>query len=276
MSLVQAPAARQSYADPFAVGFSVAEPARRRLLSYIGRWGRARRWLDPDLLRVLDVGCAFGYGSAAILARGPRGRRVVGVEQDHEHVEQGRRHFPWIPILEADATDLPLADGSVDAVLMLDIVEHVESPERALAEARRVLRPGGVLVVSVPHRGLLQGLDSLNVYRALRRRHPSWPPLEAATESGSGTHRHFSIRELSDLMGPGFTVDRVARSGLGLQELLYLALLLLRVPLRTPRVPSALLALHLAVYTLDDLLALGPLSYHLTVRARAVDEANRS
>jgi hypothetical protein len=98
--------------------------------------------------------------------------------------------------------------------------------------------------VSVPHSGLLHRLDALNVYESLRRRRPHWPPLEAATESGGHEHRHFRVSELEALLRPHFGVDRVARTGLGLQELLHLALLLLRVPLRAERVTRALLPLH--------------------------------
>lgn len=259
-------------ADPFAAPPAAPAPRRPRVLSYVGRWGRARRWLPADALRVLDVGCSFGYGSAAIAAHGPPGRAVVGVELDAQHLAEGARRFPWIRILEGDATALPLPDGLVDAVLLLDVLEHLGDPRRAVAEAHRVLRPGGVLVVSVPHRGLLRRLDALNVYTAMRRRRPSWPPLEPATESANGTHRHFGPEELTAVMSPWCVVDRVARTGLGLQELVHLALLVLRVPLRAERVARAALPLHLVVYLLDDLVPWGRLGYHLTVRARRAGE----
>ena len=256
--------------DPFARPAPCPAPRRPRLLSHVGRWGRARRWLRPGALRVLDVGCSFAYGSAAIAAGGPAGRMVVGVERDPEHMAGAARDFPWIRVLEGDATALPVADGVADAVTMLDIVEHLAEPRRAIAEAHRVLRADGVLIVSVPHRGVFEHLDALNVYEALRRRRPSWPPLEAATESGSGRHRHFAPDELAAVLSPWFAVERVSRSGLGLQELLYLGSLLLRVALRSERVTHALLPVHLVVYLVDDLLPLGRFGYHLTVRAHAV------
>lgn len=262
-------------ADPFAAPPPAPAPTRPRLLSYVGRWGRARRWLPDDALRVLDVGCSFAYGSAAIQAGGPPGRVVVGIERDPEHLADAARRFPWIRVLDADAAALPLPDGCADAVTMLDVLEHLPEPELALAELRRVLRPGGTLVVSVPHRGLLHRLDALNVYEALRRRRPSWPPLEAATESGGHEHRHFRVRELEALLAPHFTVDRVARTGLGLQELVHLLLLLLRVPLKAEKVARSALPLHFVVYLLDDLVPWGPLGYHLTVRARAHTEPRR-
>jgi SAM-dependent methyltransferase len=260
--------------DPFALPPGAPTPRRPRVLSYVGRWGRARRWLPGGALRVLDIGCSFGYGSAAIQAGGPRGRVVVGIERDPDHLRGAQERFPWITVLEGDANELPVADSVADAVTMLDIVEHIDRPEAAIAEARRVVRDAGVLVVSVPHRGLLHRLDALNVYEALRRRRPHWPPLEAATESGGHEHRHFRVSELEALLRPQFEVDRVARTGLGLQELFHLGLLVMRVPLRAERVARALLPLHLVIYLLDDLLPLGRFGYHLTVRARAVSRGS--
>ncbi len=256
--------------DPFALAGAAAGPGRRRLLSYVGRWGRACRWLPADALRVLDVGCSFGYGSAAIGARGPSGRVVVGVERDPEHLAAARRRYPWITIIDADATELPVADACADAVTLLDVIEHIPEPERVIAEVHRVLRPGGVIVVSVPHRGPLRWLDALNLYDAARRRWPSLPPLEAATESGGGIHRHFGARELEGVLAPWFSVDRVARTGLGLQELVMIGLIVIRVPLRMPALARVLVVSHLLAYMLDDLIPTGPLAYHLEVRGQAV------
>jgi SAM-dependent methyltransferase len=275
MTVIERTAAEAAPVDPFALPPGAPAPRRPRILSYLGRWGRARRWLPPDALRVLDIGCSFAYGSAAIQAGGPEGRVVVGVERDPDHLRGAQERFPWITVLEGDATDLPVPDGVADAVTMLDIVEHVDRPEAAIAEARRVVRDGGVLVVSVPHRGLLHRLDALNVYAALRRRRPHWPALEAATESGGHEHRHFRVSELEALLRPHFDVDRVARTGLGLQELFHLGLLALRVPLRAERVTRALLPLHLVIYLLDDLLPLGRFGYHLTARAHARSGGSR-
>ncbi|MGH2892348.1 MAG: class I SAM-dependent methyltransferase [Solirubrobacteraceae bacterium] len=273
IDLGRAEATAPTVSDPFAVPAAAIAPARPRLLSYVGRWGRARRWLPADALRVLDVGCAFGYGSAAIAAAGPAGQIVVGVENNPGHLERGRRDFPWVTILDADATSLPVPDGCADAVLLLDVIEHLARPADAITEAHRVLRPGGVVIISVPHRGPLRHLDALNAYTALHRRRPGWPPLEPATGSAGGHHRHFAVSELTALLAPGFTVDRVTRTGLGLEELVYLAALLARVPRGRERVGTAALLLHLAVYLIDDLAPWGPLGYNLTVRSVRRPEA---
>jgi SAM-dependent methyltransferase len=56
-----------------------APPAaqRPRLLSRVARWGRARRWITADAALVLDIGAAFGYGTAALAARSGHGRRPL-------------------------------------------------------------------------------------------------------------------------------------------------------------------------------------------------------
>ncbi|MGA2011003.1 MAG: class I SAM-dependent methyltransferase [Solirubrobacteraceae bacterium] len=267
MTVIDSTNGRQTLLDPFTAAAEQDAPTRPRVLSYVGRWGRARRWLPPTALRVLDVGCAFGYGSAAIGAGGPAGRVVIGVERDPEHLEMARRRFPWVTIMDSDAGALPVPDHCVDAVTMLDVIEHIADADRVLAEARRVLGPDGVIVVSVPHAGLLRRLDALNLYAAARRRWPSLPALEAATESDGGPHRHYTVAQLTEQLRPWFTVDRVARTGLGLQEFVTIAAIIIRVGMRAPRVAQVLLPIHLLVYVLDDLLPTGPLAYHLAVRA---------
>jgi SAM-dependent methyltransferase len=220
---------------------------------------------------VLDVGCAFGYGTAALKGTGDAPPWVIGIERDEGHIRHAGASYPWLPLLRGDALNLPFGDGAVDAVVLLDIVEHIADPAAALAEARRVLRPGGSLVVSVPHKGPMTPFDPNNVYEALRRRWPSWPPLDTYDESESGTHRHFTIDEVRGLLGPGFAVDRVARTGVGASEVLHL---LFRVTfdalLRWRGAYMALRPLHFIAYLLEDLIPAGPLGYHLTMRARAL------
>jgi SAM-dependent methyltransferase len=244
---------------------------RPRILSYIGRWGRARRWLPADATKVLDVGCAFGYGTVAI-ASGCEGKRwVAGVERDELNIRIACRAYPWLPMVQADATTLPFPDESVDAVLILDVVEHLEDPEAVLAEVRRVLRPGGSLVLSVPHRGIFAAIDSNNAYTSLRRRFPFFLPLEPCEESASGTHRHYSIDEVRALMGPGFAIDRASRTGVGLAEALHLGILVaFKGLLRWRGGYMVLRHLYFTAFLLEDLIPSGPLGYSLTVRARAV------
>jgi SAM-dependent methyltransferase len=107
--------------------------------------------------RLLEVG--VGTGRIALpLHR--RGRRVVGADLSRPMLERYRAKaaaagLPPPPVLLADATRLPFRDAAFDAVLEVHVLHLVPGWERALAEARRVLAPGGVVVIGRggSHRG---------------------------------------------------------------------------------------------------------------------------
>ena len=102
-------------------------------------------------LDVLDVASGEGYG-AALLAQ--VARSVVGVEIAEDTVEHARAAYgaPGLTFLHGDARRIPCADGSFDAVVSFETLEHFYEHGEFMAEVRRVLRPGGLLVISSPER----------------------------------------------------------------------------------------------------------------------------
>lgn len=234
----------------------------------MARWGRALRLLPRDARRVLDAGCAFGFLTRR-LAR--RHREVSGVDLDAGYVARARRAVPGADIRIGPMSRLPWPDGHFDAAVCLDVLEHCPDPAAAAAELARVLRPGGTLVVSVPHAGLLAGLDSLNLYARLRPR--AEPPTDDPSWALRPHHHHFAVEELARLLGPAFEVDAVRRSGAGVAELLNLPLLLATrgVSRRLRPLYGVLQHVYFGVYVLEDLLPAGRWSYHLMVRARRLD-----
>ncbi|WP_160299826.1 glycosyltransferase [Belnapia sp. F-4-1] len=102
-------------------------------------------------LDVLDVASGEGYGSAFIAQTA---RSVVGVELDPASVAHAARSYraPNLRFVEGDARVLPVQDASVDLVVSFETIEHFYEHERFLSEIRRVLRPGGQLLISSPER----------------------------------------------------------------------------------------------------------------------------
>jgi len=102
-------------------------------------------------LRVLDAACGEGYGSA-LLARSAAS--VVGVDVDAEAVAHARERYSRanLSFAAGSVAELPLADGSVDLVVSFETIEHLAGQQRMLAEFRRVLAPGGALMLSSPNR----------------------------------------------------------------------------------------------------------------------------
>lgn len=109
------------------------------------------RTLPAPPVRILDVGGGPGRYAAALAAQG---HKVTLIDPVERHIEQARRVSDEMPdgflARRGDARKLDVPDGSVDAVLLLGPLYHLDHEDRALSltEAMRVLRPGGVLVAA--------------------------------------------------------------------------------------------------------------------------------
>ena len=111
-------------------------------------WARALGHLLPPL-DVADIGCGDGYLTVE-MARWAK--TVYGIDRSDEVLERARalgarRHAGNVQWRKGDLTHLPLRDEAVDVALMSQALHHAQDPEEALAEAVRVLKPGGKLLV---------------------------------------------------------------------------------------------------------------------------------
>lgn len=151
--------------------------ARYDLTNDVLSLGQDRRWrrlvvqaVDPAPGQVvLDVAAGTGTSSLPLRARGAR---VVAADFSLGMLREGRRRSPVLPFVAADATALPFADGSFDAVTISFGLRNVVDPAAALREFHRVTRPGGRLVVcefSTPTNPAFRTLYSEYLMAALPR-----------------------------------------------------------------------------------------------------------
>jgi SAM-dependent methyltransferase len=115
---------------------------RRAILA---RWlrGLARSGVVPG--SALDIGAAAG-GNTRVLRR--TGWRPVALEYSGDGARVARER--GLTVVRGDATNLPAGAATFDLVTAFDVIEHIEDDYLAAAEIRRVLRPGGTLLVTVP------------------------------------------------------------------------------------------------------------------------------
>lgn len=100
--------------------------------------------------RTLDIACGTGYG-LPILRAGTR--RIVGADLDRRALNKAQAEpgqSPWT-LVSSDGKRLPFSDGSFDAVTSFETIEHLKERDLFLAELRRVLAPGGILILSTPN-----------------------------------------------------------------------------------------------------------------------------
>jgi len=101
--------------------------------------------------RVLDAACGEGYGSHLLKAAAAE---VIGVDLSAQAIEHARSKYSDsnLTFRQADVTQLPLEDDSVDVIVSFETLEHLAEQDEMLAEFRRVLRPDGFLLISSPDR----------------------------------------------------------------------------------------------------------------------------
>ncbi|MEE4346873.1 MAG: bifunctional 2-polyprenyl-6-hydroxyphenol methylase/3-demethylubiquinol 3-O-methyltransferase UbiG [Paracoccaceae bacterium] len=135
-----------------------------------GRLSWFDRQIDWAGLEVLDLGCAGGFMAEALAARGAK---VTGIDPASEAIEAARAHARdgglQIAYDVGVGEALPYAAGSFDAIVCVDVLEHVSDLTQVLAEAARVLRPGGMFLFDTINRNPLARLATITVAEDILR-----------------------------------------------------------------------------------------------------------
>ncbi len=133
---------------------------------------------------VIEAGCGEGYG--AELLRRSGARQVLALDYDAAVVSHVRRRYPDVIALRANVVRLPCRSATVDAVVALQVIEHLWEQPRFVRECARVLHPGGVLLLTTPNRVTFAPADAIR------------NPFHT---------REMSADELSELVSPYFRVS---------------------------------------------------------------------
>ncbi|MGD0668708.1 MAG: class I SAM-dependent methyltransferase [Bryobacteraceae bacterium] len=125
-SAVEPLSAKEQFYVDFARNEAIQSHVPELIRDFVQRYGLQRK-------RVLEVGAGSGLLQDAVAD-------YTGLE-----ISPTARRFFHKPLVEASATDIPFADNSFDALWSVWVLEHIASPEKALLEMRRVVKPGGYL-----------------------------------------------------------------------------------------------------------------------------------
>jgi SAM-dependent methyltransferase len=102
---------------------------------------------------VLDAACGEGYGSNLLAAKAGS---VIGVDISQQSISHAAQRYPAdnLSFQHADCRDLPFSDGQFDCIVSYETLEHMEDHESLIREFRRVLAPGGFLLISSPDKAV--------------------------------------------------------------------------------------------------------------------------
>ncbi|ORX08501.1 class I SAM-dependent methyltransferase [Mycolicibacillus trivialis] len=98
---------------------------------------------------VLEAGSGEGYGADMLAGVA---HRVIGVDYDESAVAHVQARYPRVEMVAGNLAELPLPDAAVDVVVNFQVIEHLWDQPGFVAECARVLRPGGLLMMSTPNR----------------------------------------------------------------------------------------------------------------------------
>lgn len=121
-------------------------------------------WIPPhDDWRILD--CACGRGYYLNMYRAVSRATLVGLELDDEIIRKAQRnvgHLPDVTLARGNIYHLPFPDDYFDGVILSEILEHIDDDVRGLREVYRVLKPGGVVAITVPNANYPFWWDPIN------------------------------------------------------------------------------------------------------------------
>ena len=160
-----------------------------------------------------DVLVDIGSSATPLLERlNEKSVQAIAVDIDRLSLLQAQVGARGLAVLEASSERLPIASGSADTALLLDVLEHVTDERKTIAEVWRILKPGGIFILSVPQKGLFRFLDPQNLRAKMDGK------FSAVTE-----HRHYAEQDLLRLLGGKFSVLRTHYGGLFLYPVTFAA-----------------------------------------------------
>lgn len=130
--------------DPYTTSFNELDGA------FTFNYLFATRFVTPKSM-VLDAGCGYGYGAARVAELAGL---VVGLDISRKAVAaRSRSRLKNMEFLVADSTHMPFRDAAFNLVLAFELIEHLTSPCLFFSEGRRILAPGGKVILSTPNAG---------------------------------------------------------------------------------------------------------------------------
>lgn len=200
-----------------------------------GRYKLAFNWIPQGINTFLDAGCAWGYGTRFFRQKSDR---VYGLDPTKTFVEVAKQRYPDIVFVESELEKTPFESEFFDAIVSCDTLEHVRDEIACLNEMFRILKPGGALVITTPHKGLFSFMDPGNsiqwveyfvkknlshfyrlAYRIRKGEYPEKIEYVKPIYDHDTTHRHYSLADIREMLNKSnfqdnYIIEETFRSGL--------------------------------------------------------------
>lgn len=184
-----------------------------------GRGKLTYDWLPSNIDKLLDIGCSYGYYTRFYLNKC---KEVYGIDPNEDLIKIAKKRYPRIKFKIGDAEKIPFKDDYFDVILLSDVLEHVNDEEKAINEVYRVLKNNGVIIITVPHKGLFRFMDVDNYSWCVRNKFPNLYKIfnkirkkDINVKPGyEKRHKHYSIEDIKELFKGKFKIIKLTKRGL--------------------------------------------------------------
>lgn len=154
-------------------------------------------------LRILDVGCNYGEIEKFLSAQ----NQVYAIDTDKSAIALAKKITKSANFKLASATDIPYPNNHFDVILCLSVLEHIKNDKKAISEIKRVLKPGGELILTIPNKDFQlipsyigYGIKIIN--KIFKKKFPSSDKqyVHFGTEGIGHVRQGYSLRQLKEIL----------------------------------------------------------------------------
>ena len=181
---------------------------------------KVKKWIPQKCHLLLDLGCKNGVITSSYLGYS---QKVVGVDKAYNHLLKAGEKYSKIKFINGDASFLPFKDSCAEVIVLVEILQYITEIEKIFSEAYRVLKPGGILIISLPQkRGFSKYLNFFN-YDKIKT---IFKKEDKALREESTFYLH-SFKEVENLSKGLFNIKEHERKGFLLYPISYTLLMVL-------------------------------------------------
>jgi O-antigen/teichoic acid export membrane protein/2-polyprenyl-3-methyl-5-hydroxy-6-metoxy-1,4-benzoquinol methylase len=211
------------------------------------KWAYA--WL-PQSICTIDIGCS---NSPLIELIQDKSKFTIGIDINHDALKSIPQQDAKIQLIQAHAELLPLNSECADVVLLLDVLEHTQDEKMVISEIHRALKPNGLLIMSIPYKGLFSFLDPQNLSHRIK------------SGKAGPIHKHYSEKDMRRLLFRLFKIEQKHYGGLFLYPVTFWAANFFK-----KRFGLDFTKFFKKLGDIDNDISWGKLSYNLIIKARKI------
>lgn len=222
----------------------------------------------PKCHNLLDIGCDYGDFSKEYLKKA---KKVYAIDPNEKVIKIAKQNNKEVIFKVAPAEKLPFPDSFFDVITMTDVFEHVQNEKKTIEEMYRVMKPGGALIFSVPHKGLFQFIDAFNMkfYFPKLYKYFKGKKYNSNIYNETPWHRHYSLKELKKFFKNKFAIEKEYSGGFLIYPIFWLIQGTIYWKL-FKQSPKLLLKIHNFISDLDYSINYGKLAFHIVLKAKCL------